>query len=89
MLPSNGHRDASSANTSATSSCPARTTKKPHHAAGPADVIEKAKIPYSATIGEMNANASAKIAHSENSRLRPSSSPAVIGPSPPPGAASP
>ena len=47
-------------------------SKKPHHAAGPAEMIENVKIPYSATIGEMNAKARAKIAQSENSRLRPS-----------------
>ena len=45
MLPSNGQRDASSAKTIATSSCPASTTKKPHHAAGPAEVNANAKIP--------------------------------------------
>ena len=89
MLPSNGQREASSAKTMATSSCPASTTKKPHHIAGPADRNANAKIPYRATIGEMNANASAKIANSENSRLRPSLSPPVVGASASSGASPP
>ena len=73
MEPSIGHRDTRVAKTKATSSWPRKTTKNPHQNRGPAAVIASPKMPYSATIGEMNANANANEDHRLNSRFRPGS----------------
>ena len=53
----------------ATSSWPQKTSRKPHQKLGPAALMARPKIPYSATIGEMNANANANDDQRLNSRL--------------------
>jgi hypothetical protein len=68
MEPSSGHRDTSIAKTSATRNWPANTSVKPHQKLGPAADSASPKMPYSATIGEMNAKANANADQRENSR---------------------
>src|SRR6478609_9748617 len=68
MEPSSGQRDTSIAKTSATRNWPANTSVKPHQKLGPAADRARPKMPYSATIGEMNAKANANADQSENSR---------------------
>src|SRR6478672_2397873 len=70
MEPSSGQRETSIAKTRATSSCPAKTRRNPHQKLGPAVISASPKMPYRATIGEMNANANANDDRSVNSRRR-------------------
>jgi hypothetical protein len=68
MEPSSGQRDTSIAKTSATRNWPENTSVKPHQKLGPAADSASPKMPYNATIGEMNAKANANADQRENSR---------------------